>query len=305
LIVLLFLTGCISAPKGFGETPVLAPGVASVEPVFVATSRKPVENTRIMFGKDRSFDLSYARINVTIPEKREPGKIRSVDGKPDPAKDFTMLSADAYDSDAAFSQALRNALNAEPAGQRSVLIFIHGYNVNFAAGVYEAAQLRHDYQVPGIVVHYSWPSANKTALYLYDRDSAEIARNGLARTIKAVQSAKPESLFVLAHSMGTMVTMEALRTMSLDGNSKTVGNIDALALAAPDIDVDVFQSQLADIAVRPKEMVVIVSEKDRALKISSKLRGGEARVGQGLNKGVIESTCKKFTQPMLFPIGRV
>ena len=31
-------------------------------------------------------------------------------------------------------------------------------------------------------------------------------------------------------------------------------------------------------------MVVIVSEKDRALKISSKLRGGEARVGQGLNK---------------------
>ena len=283
-LLLLFLAGCVSSPKGFGETVALAPGVASVEPVFVATSRKPVEDAQIMFGGERSTALSFATVNVSIPEKREPGKVEHVEGKPDPAKHFTMLSAQAYKSEADFTAALRSALAAKPVGQRSILLFVHGYNVPFASGVYGAAQLRHDYQVPGVVVHFSWPSANKTALYLYDRDSAEIARNSLAHTLMAVEAAKPESLIVLAHSMGTYLTMEAMRTLSLNGKTQTLQSIDALALAAPDIDVDVFQSQLSDIAVRPKEMVVIVSEKDRALKISSRLGGGNARVGQGLNK---------------------
>jgi esterase/lipase superfamily enzyme len=84
--------------------------------------------------------------------------------------------------------------------------------------------------------------------------------------------------------MGTFVTMEALRTLSISGEQSTVGKIDALILAAPDIDIDVFRSQLADIPVRPKTMLVLVSAKDRALKISSGLRGGKERVGSGANK---------------------
>lgn len=284
LILLFLLTGCVSAPIGFGETVTLAPGAAAVEPVFVATARKPVDDPRIMFGGERSSELKFAEVNVTIPQKRNPGELKSVDGKPDPAKHFTMLSANNYSSEAEFTKALKLSLAAKPVGQRSILMFIHGYNVPFAKGIYGAAQLRYDYEVSGVAVHYSWPSANKTALYLYDRDSAELSRNGLAQTLRAVEAANPEGIFVLAHSMGTLVTMEALRTLSLSGNNAVIQRINALVLAAPDIDVDVFQSQLADLSARPKEMLVLVSEKDRALKFSSRLRGGVARVGQGIDK---------------------
>ena len=283
-ILLLFLAGCVSAPKGFGETATLTPGVAAVEPVFVATARKRVEDSRIMFGGERASALSFAEVKVSIPQKRDLGNMKFVDGKPDPAKHFTMLSANNYGSEAEFTNALKQALASRPAGQRSVLMFIHGYNVPFAKGVYGAAQLRHDYQVPGVVVHFSWPSASKAALYLYDRDSAELSRNGLAQTIRAVEAAKPETLLVLAHSMGTFVTMEALRTLSLSGHNATIEQMDALVLAAPDIDVDVFQSQLKDMTARPKETLVLVSGKDRALQISSRLRGGAARLGQGFDK---------------------
>ena len=288
-VLLLLLAGCASDPDGFGQTAALAPGIATVEPVFFATSRKATEDSRIMFGRERAADVSWGMMDISIPVDRAPGKVSHVDGKPDPAKDFTMISANAFASDTEFTGALRAALAAKPAGQRSVLVFVHGYNVNFAAGIFGAAQLRHDYDVPGIVVHYSWPSASSTALYMYDRDSAELARNGLARTIRAIEAAHPEKTLVLAHSMGTLVTMEAVRTLSLSGKHDVINNIDALVLAAPDIDVDLFQSQLSDVTVRPKEMVVIVSEKDRALKISSRLRGGEARVGQGLNKDLLTS----------------
>ena len=283
-LLILTLAGCASKPQGFGETVASDPAIAAVEPVFVATSRQPVDDPNIMFGAARATELHFANVNVSIPVNREPGNIKSTDGKPNPAKEFSILGATRISDDASFTAKLRSALAAKPAGQRSVLLFIHGYNVPFAAGVYGAAQLRHDYQVPGIAVHYSWPSANKTALYLYDRDSAQIARNDLARTIKAIESVKPENTFVLAHSMGTLITMEALRTLSIGGHTSAVSGIDALLLAAPDIDIDVFQSQLSDIKSRPQAMVVMVSGKDRALKISSRLGGGVARLGQGTDK---------------------
>jgi esterase/lipase superfamily enzyme len=78
--------------------------------------------------------------------------------------------------------------------------------------------------------------------------------------------------------------MEALRTLSLQGDTATVGLISPLILAAPDIDQDVFREQLASLTTRPKAIMVLVSEEDKALRISGGLRGGKPRVGAGANK---------------------
>lgn len=284
LLLTLLLAACASGPQGIGRITAADPAVAVSEQIMVVTNRKPSPDRNLLFGAERSDSLHFADVTVSIPLKREPGTISQPKDRPDLARDFGVTSAALTDDETAFAAQLRAKLAARPQGQRTIFIFVHGYNVSFASGVFSTAQIYHDYKVPGIALHYAWPSAQNTALYLYDRDSAEFARGGLARTLRIAATAKPESIVVLAHSMGTLVTMEAFRTLALSGDSQTISAVKALILAAPDIDVDVFRSQLAALSTRPETMVVLVSEQDKALKLSGELRGGRPRVGAGANK---------------------
>jgi esterase/lipase superfamily enzyme len=284
LFLSLCLAACGSTPTTLGPIAIANLQVAVSERVFVVTTRKPLDDRTRLFGGDRSDSLHFADITVSVPRNREPGSIKPPEAKLDLSRDFAVTAATLTDDEAIFAKRLRQALAARPAGQRSVFIFIHGYNVGFAKGLFSTAQLHNDYKVPGVAMHYSWPSAEKTALYLYDRDSAEFARDGLAQTLKIAAAANPESIIVLGHSMGTFVTMEAMRTLALSGQNGPVSKMQALVLAAPDIDVDVFRTELKALTVRPKSMIVLVSEQDKALKLSGKVRGDRPRVGSGANK---------------------
>ncbi len=84
---------------------------------------------------------------------------------------------------------------------------------------------------------------------------------------------------LVGHSMGGFVTMEALRTLSLRGEKHVLRRITALLLAAPDIDLDVFEKQIRDIDPMPRPTAVMTSRSDRALGVSSFITGGHARVG--------------------------
>ena len=75
--------------------------------------------------------------------------------------------------------------------------------------------------------------------------------------------------------------MEALRELSLRGDKSVLRRVDTLVLAAPDIDIDVFDTQAAAIDPLPENFLVLISRKDRALGASRRLRGGYPRVGEG------------------------
>ncbi len=257
---------------------------ATSERVFLATMRVPSPDKQIMFGAERSDNLHFGDFTISVPKSRIAGSMEFPTAKPDLKKQFAVTSATLTDDDAILTSRLRASLATLPPEQRNIFIFIHGYNVSFAEGLFEQAQLRHDFEIPGISLHFSWPSAAKTALYLYDRDSVEYSRDGLMRTLRIAAAAKPKSIILLAHSMGTLLTMETLRSLSLEGDNALVGMIDPLVLAAPDIDIDVFRTQLASLTTRPKSIIVLVSEEDKALRISGELRGGKSRVGAGANK---------------------
>ncbi|MGL4489202.1 MAG: alpha/beta hydrolase [Rhizobiaceae bacterium] len=285
----LLLASCGTSKDNLGIKSSAPQSYGFIERVFVATNRTPSDNPNILFSGERSDKLRFADITVSIPKDRKPGSVEFPTEKPNLEKQFAATSISLTDDEAIFASRLRSALAALPPEQRNIMIFVHGYNVPFAAGVFDQAQLKHDYEVPGVALHYSWPSAGKTPLYLYDRESAEFARSGLARTLKIAADAKPKSIMLIAHSMGTYLTMETMRSLSLEGQSELIATIDPLVLAAPDIDVDVFRSQLAVMKTRPKTMLVMVSEKDRALQFSSRLRGGTPRVGSGLDKEELTS----------------
>ena len=111
------------------------------------------------------------------------------------------------------------------------IIFVHGYNSNFAEGVYRIAQFAHDLQLPGTVVLYSWPSAAEPLGYAYDRDSALFARDGLESLIHEVAHAGAKRILLVAHSMGSGLTMEALRSAAIRGDT---ADVEAVGWGDPD-----------------------------------------------------------------------
>ncbi|MEM9704573.1 MAG: alpha/beta fold hydrolase, partial [Pseudomonadota bacterium] len=234
--------------------------------VLVATTRAPVEDDLIRFGDERSDEVSFEEIDVWTPSDRKPGSVVYPSKKPKPDREFAAVSVRRLTSEQ-FETALAEKVDAL-SGLKTIFIFVHGYNVPYTNGVYRHAQLIEDFDAQGVALHYSWPSSGRSVGYLYDRDSVQFARDGLVSTLSAAAASGAENIFLMGHSMGTLLVMEALRQLSIAQNSAVLEKIAPLVLASPDIDSDVFRSQLGAIAPRPDPLVVFVSQKDRALKWS-------------------------------------
>lgn len=253
---------------------------AAVVPVFVATSREHSNDFSLPFNSKRSDHLNFARIDVGIPKAHVKGVVEKTGYKPDPAKHFAAVSMQNFDNGNTFVNQLNQALDQRDAKDQELLVFVHGYNNNFADSTFRAAQFTHDYGLKSVTVHYAWPSAASLGLYVYDRDSANFARDGLAELLKLAAKTKAKRILLVGHSMGSFVTMEALRTLSLNEEQRTLKRLTNVLLAAPDIDLNVFENQVKDVKPLPP-MGVMVSRNDSALNISGRITGGHARVGDG------------------------
>ncbi|MDR2312521.1 alpha/beta hydrolase [Pseudochrobactrum asaccharolyticum] len=253
---------------------------AAVVPVFVATSREHSNDFSLPFNSKRSDHLNFARVDVGIPKAHVKGVVEKTGYKPDPAKHFAAVSMQNFDNGNVFVNQLNQALDQRGPKDQELLIFVHGYNNNFADSTFRAAQFTHDYGLKSVTVHYAWPSAASLGLYVYDRDSANFARDGLAELLKLAAKTKAKRILLVGHSMGSFVTMEALRTLSLNEEQRTLNRLTNVLLAAPDIDLNVFENQVKDVKPLPP-MGVMVSRNDSALNISGRITGGHARVGDG------------------------
>ena len=117
---------------------------ASVQSILVATNRAlgpgNVPTTQ------RTHDLSYAIYDISVPDDREAGSLQWPEpGQADPAAHFLTTRAGKFRDEEAFIQDIRGRLAALPPGDREITLFTHGYNMNFAEGVYRMAQMRQDY----------------------------------------------------------------------------------------------------------------------------------------------------------------
>jgi esterase/lipase superfamily enzyme len=86
-------------------------------------------------------------------------------------------------------------------------------------------------------------------------------------------------IVALAHLMGNWVTLEALRARSI--RTGTIGDkIKSVLLVAPDVDVDVFRTQIRRMGTPRPRFALFVSQDDQALKLSKTIWGGVRRVGE-------------------------
>ena len=272
------LAGCAGKPTGvLTPTAASAPGATKVELLVATTRASQGAAVGEMFSGERARGLAFADIAVSVPPRREVGEVQWPDALPgNPATDFVTLRADRLDGDAAV-KLFSAKLAAAP--RRNVLLFVHGYNTRFEEAVYRFAQIIHDSGADAAPVLFTWPSRGKLLAYNYDRESANYSRDALEAVLQAMaKHPRVGEISILAHSMGNWVTLEALRQMAI--RDKAIHpKIRNVMLAAPDVDFDVFRRQIAAMGEKRPAFTLFVSQDDDALKISSRVSGGEARLG--------------------------
>ena len=286
MATMLSLTGCASADKGLLQPIDTADTQARQLTMLAVTTRKPAPGkTGFMFGHERDSAVHFVRLTMSMPKDRKAGTLPVSARNPDPKKDITLLNATPlnyaqFKAETAMPQA-RPGKTANHA-----MIFTHGFNTRFDQAAVRYAQIIEDTGFNGRPILFSWPSHGIPTGYGYDKDSANYSRDALQQLIDGLAREKSlERVDIFAHSMGTWLTMETLRQMALSKDNKALDRIGTVILAAPDIDLDVFRTQVSQLGPLSQRIKVYVSADDRALQLSRRLFGGKIRAGETTDLG--------------------
>lgn len=279
LCTLTVVTGCGGHPRDV-LTPVAdtAPQSHRVD-MLIATTRSPSVRRGEMFTGERARTPYFADLTISVPSgsTRKVGAIAWPQRLPaDPATDFATLKADVIDIAAARAW-LSTSVRKTPDG--SALVFVHGFNTRFEDSVYRFAQIVRDSGLHSAPILVTWPSRGSLLAYGYDRESTNYTRNALENLFQYLaKDPEVKDVAILAHSMGNWLTLEALRQMAIR-NGQLPAKFRNVMLAAPDVDVDVFRSQIADMGRQHPQFTLFVSRDDRALAVSRRVWGDVARLG--------------------------
>lgn len=284
LLAVLLLAGCVTPRKTaiIEDKPLSSNSaeIAAAHDIYVITTRQRANDASVMFSGDRSSGLALARVTVTIPPNHTPGQITRPRRLPaDPSKEFSLVAPTGYATEAGFLADLDTELQIRSQQDRSVLVFVHGFNSTYAEAVMRLGQFVHDSGFTGVPVLFSWASAGNALEYVYDLNSALSARNDLVQASGILLRSNASSVNVMAHSMGNLLTVEAMRQAQSAGIFNRSGKLKNIILASADIDMDVFRDQMSVFVPEDRRFYVLISADDKALATSRFLAKGVNRVG--------------------------
>jgi len=198
----------------------------------------------------------------------------------DPEKDVLIAELGSFTNDyEGWARAVRAT------GRNQAFVYVHGYATTFDEAARQAAQVAYDLdfdleEFRGIPMVFSWPSAGGPDSYWADYDVSLEAMDAFNEFLDLVKiRAGVEFVHVIAHSMGSRVVANALTQPQRVKAGQAI--VDQLVLAAPDIFARRFKERfLNELPVLASRVTLYVSDKDRALIISERIRKGEPRAGQ-------------------------
>lgn len=275
LAVIGCLHGCASRPTAAVLNPVVAqPSAGGKVSLLAATNRNRVSEDG-GFGSQWGAALSYERYDFSIPPDRKGATITYPTSDADPRRAFLVTSRERLNEASWAAAAARSATS-----DGTVSVFVHGYNYRYQEALFRMAQMAADANKLSPPILFSWPSVATVTGYVADRDAALASRTELERVVTSLASTPGiKRVIVFGHSMGGFLTMEAARQLKLEGRREVLNKLQ-IVLAAPDIDVDVFRSQLVDLGALKIPITLLVAKTDRALSVSSLLGAERPRVGR-------------------------
>jgi esterase/lipase superfamily enzyme len=232
--------------------------------LLVATTRKPINSARQKpwFGSERGAP-SVARVKLLPPSS---GRFS-----------FASIGLDSWQIEAV-EQLTDVGDLFRLAPRRDLLLYVHGYNTSFETAALDAVRLSDGISFDGTTMLFTWPSRAKLLDYGYDRESAMWSRDALERVLAALLESSVGTIHIVAHSIGTMLTMESLRQL-YSRSPGAADRIGAIVFASPDIDMDVFSASIDRIGALAPKITIVAATNDRALSVSQWIAGGMTRVG--------------------------
>jgi esterase/lipase superfamily enzyme len=274
LLLTFSLAACSGRPGPELLSPIASTPSARVVAVYVATTRARQSSDSNVFTDEHSRELNYAAFQIAIPPGHRVGHIEWPTLTPDPALSFATVHQEVLDK-LTFERliAARN-----PRAPAKVTVFVHGFNTNFQEALFRLAQMTADGDVAGVPVLFAWPSEAKLTGYVVDKDAVAASRDQLAEVLTMLARNSDTDVTVIAHSMGAWPAVEALRQLRLAHKDGVINRL-RIILAAPDIDVDLFRTQMAVIGPLSPPMTVLVARDDIALSLASFIAGERPRLG--------------------------
>jgi esterase/lipase superfamily enzyme len=282
LLDVLFRMECVRTAQPLPASPRSArsatppPEVVEVT-TYYATNRKRSNSNEpmLVYTTELADGLHYGRAVVSIPLTHKPGSIElpsiwKLERQADPKKHFVLKSVSPLNMD----EARREMAQKLPTlSSKSLLIFVHGYNMSFAEAAMRTAQLAHDLKFPGLAFFYTWPSASRARAYIKDEEAARASEPGFAQAIEDLVQLPVDDIYIVAHSMGSRVVSHGLERRALSG--KSMSKLRELLLAAPDINETIFTTQIAPKLATMKQTrtTLYASSADIALKASTWMHG--------------------------------
>ncbi|WP_244554307.1 MULTISPECIES: alpha/beta hydrolase [Agrobacterium] len=273
-------------------TEVLQPVVLKTDPgqkvSILSVTNRDRQSKDNSFGNRWASDVHYDRFVFSIPPERKGAAITYPSSKPDAKRQFIVTNRETLSRD----QLVMDA-TASSKFDGTVSVFVHGYNYSYQEALFRTAQMSADAVSMSPPIMFSWPSSASVTGYVADKDAVLYSRTELDALLKALANTpRIKRIVLFGHSMGGFLSMEVARQLKLQGHDDVLAKLQ-IVLAAPDIDVDVFKSQLKDIGRIPNPVTLLVSKSDNALSISSFVGGERPRIGLlDINDPVIQQTAK-------------
>lgn len=264
----------------------------TVQKVFFGTDREldGIEDNIARFGFGRADALTIGAASITIPRYDDKGKRRKKGTVPRPKdtkalgitlwrgketadEHFTIYNCEVLEQAEFLQHAGHEAAEAERF-KGAAFIFMHGFNVTFDAALFRAAQMAHDIGFDGPAFMYSWPAKGRTSAYFVDKASAEQAAPHLDEFIDLVlKTPGVQKLHLVVHSMGNEVLSTLVSRVGLKIQDRPGKTLDQLVLAAPDIDVSLFDDMAEHFARHANGVTMYACATDFALLASKKAQG--------------------------------
>lgn len=272
------LSACASRPTEDVLSPLVITASNSNETehvTLIAATNRATSKSGKGYNGEWENGVRFERYGFSVPANRDGTNISYPQSKPKPGRDYLVTSRENLSAGDFVSKIVDDA-----AFDGTASVFVHGYNNSFEEALYRTAQMTADVDSARPPVLFAWPSAASVMGYVADRDAALYSRSQLTSVLEALgESVEIKRITLVAHSMGGFLSMESVRQLRLNGRASILGKLQII-LASPDIDVDVFRSQIADLGELSTPITLLVSKSDRALAVSSLLAMRRERVGK-------------------------
>lgn len=256
----------------------------SVLRVFFATDRKVKysDANKVSFDNELST-ITYGFCDVSIPSGHKRGKIET------PILDYEFLENQNRHVILRETNILENTeffeflkKKIENTNDKTAIIFIHGYNVNFSTAAKRTAQIAFDINFRGVPVFFSWPSKESWYKYPVDKETIETSKINLRDFLREFYTrAELEKVYIVAHSMGTKAVAD-IYAFHKDSIPNFKEKTKEIILASPDIDIDYFQSNIIPTFIQNGPNITVYSSKNDKALINSKRYNGHERVGESI-----------------------